>query len=97
MTTTIAVVAATTAAAATAAAAAAVAVAILNIMITIQTYVVKLANIKYNIDIGLKISTRKCGDQKCPLYGKLKCTSLREDGLANCSTRINVKSVAYNT
>ena len=96
MTTTIAVVAATTAAAATAAAAA-VAVAMLNIMITIQTYVVKLANIKYNIDIGLKISTRKCGDQKCPLYGKLKCTNLREDGLANCSTRINAKSVAYNT
>ena len=39
-----------------------------------STHITELDNIKHNVDIGVKISTKKCGDRGCPLHVKLKCT-----------------------
>ena len=37
--------------------------------------ITKLANIKYNHDIGVKINTTRCQHQNCPLRGRLICTN----------------------
>ena len=59
--------------------------------------IVKMANIKHNIDIGLKVTTKKCGDHTCPLHGKLRSTNQTRSrvsgrayitrGLADCNTK----------
>ena len=59
--------------------------------------IAELANIRHNIDIGLKVSTRKCGNRSCPLHSRLKCTNQARSkisnrayitrGLANCNTK----------
>ena len=56
--------------------------------------IAKLANIKHNVDIGLKISTTKCKDTNFP---KLKCTNQARSnitrsayitrGIVNCTTK----------
>ena len=72
-----------------------------NSGMTNHSDVAKLANIKHNVDIGLKVSTKRCVDHGCPLYGKLKCTNQARShiskrsyitrGRADCHT----KSVVY--
>ena len=57
----------------------------------------RLANIKHNRDIGLKVNTKKCKQRDCPLHGKLKCTNqVRSNiswrayiicGAADCNTK----------
>ena len=59
--------------------------------------IARLAGIKHNEDIGLKVYTKKCDDRECPLHGKLKCTNqARSDiskrayitrGVADCNTK----------
>ena len=59
--------------------------------------IARLAGIKHNEDIGLKVSTKKCGDRECPLHGKLKCTNQARSniskrtyitrGVADCNTK----------
>jgi len=59
--------------------------------------IAKMANIKHNIDIGLKVTTKKCREHTCPLHGKLRCTNQARSrvsgrayitrGLADCNTR----------
>ena len=63
--------------------------------------IASLAGIKYNVDIGLKVCTKRCKDRSCPLYGKLRCTNQARSniskrayitrGAADCNT----KSVVY--
>jgi len=63
--------------------------------------IARLAGIKYNVNIGLKVSTKRCKDRSCPLHGKLKCTNQARSnfskrayitrGVADCNT----KSVVY--
>ena len=45
--------------------------------------ITQLANIKHNMDIGIKISTNKCKDRGCPLHGKLKCTNQARSHISN--------------
>jgi len=64
---------------------------------TNNTDIASLANIKHNVDIGLKISTNKCKDLNCPLHGTLRCTNQARSniskrayitrGIANCNTK----------
>ena len=59
--------------------------------------IARLADIKHNVDTGLKVSTRRCSDRKCPLHGKLKCTNQARSniskrtyitrGVADCNTK----------
>ena len=59
--------------------------------------IMKLANIKHNVDIGLKIHTSKCNDLNCPLHGKIRCTNQARSniskrtyitrGIADCNTK----------
>ena len=63
--------------------------------------IARLAGIKYNVDIGLEISTKKCHDLNCPLHGKLKCINQVKSNISKCAciTRgaadCNTKSVVY--
>ena len=37
--------------------------------------IAKMANVKHNSDIGLKVTTKNCGDHTCPLHSKLRSTN----------------------
>ena len=45
--------------------------------------IIAMAEIKHNIDMGLKKSTNKCGDSNCPLHGRLKCTNQARSNISN--------------
>ena len=59
-----------------------------------------MANFQHNIDIGLKVTTRRCKDHGCHLHGALKCTNQARSnvsgrtyitrGLADCNTKCKV-------
>ena len=63
--------------------------------------IINLVGIKYNKDIGLKVTTKRCSERNCPLYGKLRCTNQARSKIFNRTylTRdaadCNTKRVVY--
>jgi len=45
----------------------------------------RLAGIKYNVDIGLKVSTKKFHNHNCPLHGKSKCINQAKSNISKCA------------
>ena len=62
--------------------------------------IARLAGIRHSMDIGLKVSFKKCSDHDCHLHGKMKCTNQARSNIskrayitggdANCNTRFVV-------